>query len=154
MYLNKGQKLRDCCASAEADSRLGLIHHCAVEVKALAEAPPTSWPPRGLAVLLGEHSGMRAYQIFLSPSRKVHTPERMLCSSKLHSPHNHPMGRNAPLLSEESQRLGVTVTGNRDPPPPPGLPCLCGSSDAPPHWAQVRSHARPSFLASGGDCRS
>lgn len=83
MYLNKGQKLRDCYASAEADCRLGLIHPCTVEVKALAEAPPTSWPPRGLAMLLGEHSEMRTYQIFsLSPSWKVHTPERMLCSSK------------------------------------------------------------------------
>lgn len=45
MYLNKGLKLRNCCARFEAHCRLSFRHHCIGEVQAMAEAPPLGWPP-------------------------------------------------------------------------------------------------------------
>lgn len=79
-FLNKGRKLRNCCARFEADSRLSFIHHYFIEVKGSAHTLAT----RGLVGLVWADSEMGVCQLFFFlPGIKVHVREYAFILLKL-----------------------------------------------------------------------
>lgn len=137
-YLNKGQKLRNCCGRFEADCRLSFIHHYCIEVKAT----------RSLAVLVWADSEMGVCQLFfLLPGMKVHVREYAFVRLKLYNSHKHPMGRKASILPEESRRHGAEYRGTRD-----SQVCLIYPVSPSPHLTglMVTSQVYSSHLS--GDC--